>query len=474
MKDKFTKINKWLWEIPQNNFSYMRVPARLYGSKNILEETEERALEQLVNIASLPGIVRHAVAMPDIHSGYGPPIGGVGAMKTDEGIISPGFVGFDENCGVRLLTSDVDYNDKEEPIEELATEMQNKVPSGVGEGRSKKFSQSEVDKILENGPSWLVQQGFGNQQDVERCESQGQLPANADYVSKKAKKRGASQVGTLGSGNHFLEIQKVEKIYDEEAAEAFGLHKNQLVVMIHTGSRGLGHQNCKDFLNQAGEAVKEHNIDLPDKKLNGFPFRSREGEDFFQALGGACNYSFANRQMITHLVRKAWKNYFPGQLELLYDVAHNTAKLETHDINGQEEELIVHRKGATRAFPPNHSQIPKKYQSVGQPVIMPSNMGASSYILKGVHSGKASFYSTGHGAGRAMSRTAAKKKVNGRKLIKKLEDQDIVVKCNSAKGVAEEAPAAYKDISEVVKAVEGGGLAEKVAKVSPLAVIKGE
>ncbi len=474
LKNKFTRVNKWLWELPEKNFPFMRVPARLYASEKLFKETEERALKQLVNIASLPGIVRHALAMPDIHSGYGPPIGGVGAVRAKDGVISPGFVGFDENCGVRLLTTQLKFKEVEGHIESVAEEMHKAIPSGVGKGRSKSFSRAEVNRILNEGPRFLVEQGFGKKRDIERCESEGKLPADASRVSEKAKKRGADQVGTLGSGNHFLEIQRVKNIFDREAAEIFGLSEDGVVIMIHTGSRGLGHQNCKDFLNKAKKAVRKNNINLPDAQLNCFPFKSEEGQDFFLALGGACNYSFANRQMITDTVRRIWKRYFSDEPELIYDVAHNTAKLETHEIDGKEIDLVVHRKGSTRAFPENHMEIPEAYRSVGQPVIMPGSMGESSYILRGVPDGKTSFYSTGHGAGRAMSRTGARKNVDGRELLQRLRKKGIVVKCSSEKGVAEEAPEAYKDISEVVEVVDGAGLCKKVAEVEPLAVIKGE
>ncbi len=474
MRDKFVKINKNLWELPKEHFPFMRVPARLYGTEKILNQTEDRALKQLVNITSLPGIVRHGVAMPDIHSGYGPPIGGVGATLADRGVISPGFVGFDENCGVRLLASDSYFKEIEEYLEAVSQEIFNTVPSGVGQGRAKKINMTDMENILDKGAEWLVENGYGNERDVELCEAGGNLVSDHQKLSKRAKKRGLDQVGTLGGGNHFIEIQVVDEIYDNEKADIFNLQKGQVVVMIHTGSRGLGHQNCKDFLNRAKKSTKKNKYELPDSQLNCFPFNSQEGRNFFLGLGGACNFSFANRQMITHLVRKAWRKTLDGSLDTLYDVAHNTAKLEKHEVDGEQKKLIVHRKGATRAFPPGHKNLPAKYKETGQPVIMPGSMGTCSYVLAGSRSGKSSFYSTAHGAGRKMSRTAARKNISDKSLFDLLQKKNIILKSRSKKGVTEEAPGAYKDINEIVDVVVSAGLAERVAKVKPLAVIKGE
>ncbi len=473
MKEKFAKINELLWEMPKENYSEMRVPARLYATEKIIEETEEKALGQLINIASLPGIVRHAVAMPDIHSGYGPPIGGVGATRADKGVISPGFVGFDENCGVRLLTSELKKSDIEDDIDACAQKIFETVPSGVGQGR-KKMSMKDLEALLTDGSQWVVSQKMGKKEDVERCEGRGKLPADHQKLSDQAKKRGLDQVGTLGSGNHFIEIQEVEKVYDEEKAKVFGLKEGAVAVMIHTGSRGLGHQNCKDYLKKAEKATKRAGFDFPDRQFNSFYFDSREGQDFYFALGAACNFSFANRQMITHLIRSVWREFFSEELSLMYDVAHNTAKVETHEIDGEDVELVVHRKGATRAFPPGHRELPEIYKETGQPVIMPGSMGTSSYILSGIRAGSPSFYSTAHGAGRRMSRTKAKRKFSTQSLFELMNEKNILVKSKSKKGVVEEDPRAYKDIDEVVDVVAGARLAKKVAKVKPLAVIKGE
>ncbi len=452
----------------------MRVPARLYGTREILSQTEDRALKQLVNITSLPGIVRHAVAMPDIHSGYGPPIGGVGATLADGGVISPGFVGFDQNCGLRILTSGVSLGDMEGYLENLTEEIFKNVPSGVGRGRKKAMSMSDLESVLDHGSKWLVEQGYGKKGDVEFCEGRGCLESDHRKVSEKAKSRGLDQVGTLGGGNHFIEIQMVDEIYDDKKAEVFGLAEEQIVVMIHTGSRGLGHQNCKDFLKKAEKSTKKNNYDLPDSQLNCFPFDSKEGQNFFLGLGGACNFSFANRQMIAHSVRKVWRSVFEEGLDLLYDVAHNTAKVENHEVDGTERKLVVHRKGATRAFPPGSKELPDKYRETGQPVIMPGSMGTCSYVLAGSRDGKPSFYSTAHGAGRKMSRTAARKNISGKDLFASLKKKRIILKSGSRKGATEEAPAAYKDINEIVEVVSEAGLATKVAKVKPVAVIKGE
>lgn len=474
MQNKFTKINKNLWEVPKDHFSFMRVPARLYGTKKVLNQTEDRALKQLINITSLPGVVTHAVAMPDIHSGYGPPIGGVGATLADSGVISPGFVGFDENCGVRLLSSNESIDDIEGHLKRVADEIFAKVPSGVGRGRAKAMNMSDIENVLDYGSQWLVEQGHGNKRDVEFCEGNGNLVSDHEKVSKKAKKRGLDQVGTLGGGNHFIEVQAVDQIYDSEKAEIFGLEEGQIVIMIHTGSRGLGHQNCKDYLKKAKKSTKKNNYNLPDNQLNCIPFNSKEGKDFYLALGGACNFSFANRQMITDTVRQAWKKIFSGNLDLIYDVAHNTAKLEVHEVDGEDQELIVHRKGATRAFPPGNKELPDKYKETGQPVIMPGSMGTCSYVLAGSRSGTPSFYSTAHGAGRKMSRTAARKNISNESLFSYLKEKGIILKSHSKQGVTEEAPGAYKDINEIVDVVVEAGLSEKVAKVRPLAVIKGE
>ena len=476
-KKDFIKINDYLWEIPKSFRPDMRVPARIYVSEKMLEDVESEALNQLINVASLPGIVKHSLAMPDIHTGYGFVIGGVAATKYPDGAISPGGIGFDQNCGVRLLKSEYTEKEISPYLDKLATEIQKEVPSGLGRGRQIKLSIEEINKILEGGVPYLVEKGYGKKEDIENCEHQGKMEmADASCVSEKAKNRGRDQVGTLGSGNHFAEIQKVEEIFDEEVAEIFGLFKNQVVIMIHTGSRGLGHQNCTDYLRILMPIYPKYGIKLPDKELCCVPFNSPEGQRFFKAMSAACNFAWANRHMIAFYVRKAWQKVLGKnvKLKLLYDVAHNIAKIEEHNIDGKKMKLIVHRKGATRAFPANHPEIPEKYKKVGQPVLLPGTMGTASYVCVGTEKSKEAFWSVNHGAGRAMSRHKARKAISGQEVIKNLQKRGIIVKCYSLRGLSEEAPVAYKNITEVIDVVERAGLAKKVAKLKPLAVIKGE
>jgi tRNA-splicing ligase RtcB len=455
----------------------MRVPARIYASKKILEEVEEGAIDQVINVATLPSIVKYSLAMPDIHSGYGFAIGGVAATRYPEGVISPGGIGYDQNCGCRLLLSDYTQKEIQLSLDKLATEIQKEVPSGLGRGRQIKLSIKQIDKILEGGVPYLVEQGYGEKEDIENCEHQGKMEqADASSVSEKAKMRGRDQVGTLGSGNHFCEIQKVAEIFNEEAAKVFGLFKDQVVVMLHTGSRGLGHQNCTDYLRIVMDAMSKYGIKLPDRELACVPFNSPEGQRFFKAMSAACNYAWSNRHMIMHYVRKAWKSVLGEKvnLKLLYDVAHNIAKIEEHEVDGQNLKLIVHRKGATRAFPPGHPELPEKYKETGQPVIVPGSMGTASYILVGTEKSKEAFYTVCHGAGRTMSRHEALRRASGQEVIKSLESKGIIVKSWSFRGITEEAPFAYKNVDDVVEVVHNAGLSIKVARLVPLAVIKGE
>ncbi len=476
-KKDFVKINNYLREIPKSFRDDMRVPARIYISDKIWEYIEDEALIQLVNSTTLPGIVKYAIAMPDIHTGYGPPIGGVGAMKLPDGVISPGFVGYDENCGIRILKSEYSEKEISPYLDKLAIEMQKEVPSGLGRGRQTKLSIEQINRILEGGVSHLVNQGYGDKEDIENCEEKGKMEqADASCVSQKAKMRGRDQVGTLGSGNHFVSLERVADIYDEKVAEIFGLFKDQVIVMIHTGSRGLGHQNCTDYLRIVMQALPKYNIKLPDRELACVPFNSSEGERFFKAMSAASNFAWSNRHMISYYVRKAWKRILGEKedLRLLYDVAHNIAKIEEHEVDGQKMKLIVHRKGATRAFPPNHPEIPEKYKDVGQPVIVPGSMGTSSYIMVGTEESKEAWHTVCHGAGRIMSRHAAIRALSGQEIVKELEQKGILIKCRSMRGIAEEAPQAYKNIDEVVEVVHQAGLSKKVARLKPLAVIKGE
>jgi tRNA-splicing ligase RtcB len=478
-KSDFKKINDYLWEIPKSFRTDMKVSARAYVSEKMLEESfKDKSLEQLVNIATLPGIVNYSMAMPDMHEGYGFPIGGVAALDIENGVISPGGVGYDINCGMKLLKSDYKEEEIRPRLEDLATEIQKEVPSGLGRGRQIKLDISFIDKILEEGAQRIIEQGYGEKEDLENCESNGKLvQADAAAVSDYAKNRGRDQVGTLGSGNHFLEIQKVEEIFDEKTAEIFGLFKDQVVIMIHTGSRGLGHQIATDYIKIMMQAMTKYGIRLADRELAACPINSPEGKRYFSAMAGGANYAWANRQMIAHFVRKAWKAVLGEKslpLSIVYDVAHNIAKIEKHIVEDKEIELCVHRKGATRAFPPNHSEIPKKYREVGQPVLIPGSMGTASYVLAGQKEGAETWFSTCHGAGRTMSRHEAMRRVSGQEVVNKLESKGIIVKCWSSRGIAEEAPMAYKNIDEVVEVVNGAGLSKKVVKLVPLAVIKGE
>ena len=477
-KKDFKKINDWLWEIPKNFRSDMQVPARAYVSGEMLEEAfKDKSLEQLVNVSTLPGIQRHALAMPDMHEGYASPIGGVAAIKISEGVISPGVCGYDINCGMRLLKSIHNEKEVKPYLQDLATEIQNQVPSGLGRGRKIKLGLEQINKILEQGTHILLKQGYGEKEDVENCEATGRLDwADASVVSDHAKNRGRDQVGTLGSGNHFLEMQKVVEIFDEKVAEVFGLFKDQIVIMVHCGSRGLGHQVCTDYLRIMIPAMQKYRIRVPDREFACVPFNSSEGKRYFSAMASAANYAWANRYMIAHYVRQAWKKALgeKEKLELLYDVAHNIIKKEKYKIDGRETEVAVHRKGATRAFPPEHPEIPEKYRSVGQPVLIPGSMGTASYVLAGTEKGKEAFYSTCHGAGRIMSRHEATRKISGQEVVRNLESKGIIIKCWSLRGIAEEAPLAYKNIDDVVEVVHNAGLSKKVVKLVPLAVIKGE
>jgi len=479
-KKDFIKINDYLWEIPKSFRSDMRVPARAYVAEKMLEESfKDRSLEQLVNIATLPGIQKYALAMPDMHEGYASPIGGVAAIRISDGIISPGMCGYDINCGMKLLKSEHSVVEIKPYLDRLATEIQKEVPSGLGQGRQIKLSIEQIDKILEGGIPKLVEQGYGEKEDFENCEGSGKLDwADSSAVSKHAKDRGRDQVGTLGSGNHFTELQKVEEIFDEKAAETFGLFKDQVVIMIHCGSRGLGHQVCTDYLKEFIPLMEgKYKIRVPDREFACVPFNSSEGQRYFSAMASAANYAWANRQMIAHSVRKAWESVLgekTSPLTVLYDVAHNIIKKEKYVIDGKETEMAVHRKGATRAFPPGSPEIPERYREVGQPVLIPGSMGTASYILAGTKTGEGTFFSTCHGAGRTMSRHEAQRRISGQEVIKSLESKGIIVKCWSPRGIAEEAPMAYKDIHEVVEVVHRAGLSKKVAKLVPLAVIKGE
>ncbi|MDA2936336.1 RtcB family protein [Patescibacteria group bacterium AH-259-L05] len=457
----------------------MRVPARIYTSETIWEGIEEKSLEQLVNMATLPGIQKYAMAMPDAHMGYGFLIGGVAAMDYKKGVISPGGIGFDINCGIRVLRSDVDFSSIKSHLPQLADELYRSIPSGVGRGGKVKLDQKSMNKVLTQGVKQVVSQGYGIEDDIKHCEAYGSLEsADSSKVSDRAKTRGRDQLGTLGSGNHFSEVQKVDTIFSTEIAEKFGLREGQIVIMIHTGSRGLGHQVCTDWVRTFNQKLPEWGIKLPDRELACAPINTPEAQGYLGAMSAAANFAWSNRQLITHLVRQAWKRIIPASLghdlKLIYDVAHNMGKIEEYEINGKRIKVIVHRKGATRAFPPGNPELAEDYQKTGQPVLIPGSMGTASYILAGTESGEEAFFSSCHGAGRTMSRRAAKRAVRGSDLIKELAKKGIIVKCRSWAGVAEEAPLAYKDVDQVVDVVHNAGLAQKVVRLVPLAVIKGE
>jgi len=465
-RNHITRISDTLWEIPRAYRADMRVPARFYASEAMLDDIlGDRSLEQLVNVATLPGIRKYAIAMPDAHEGYGFPIGGVAAFDPDEGVISPGGIGYDINCGVRMLRSELRLEDLGDRVGDLAQQLQREVPSGVGRGGSLTLRGRDLDAVIEEGAARMVARGYGSEADLDRLESRGSLPdADASAVSETAKARGRDQLGTMGAGNHFVEVDVVDRVFDEEAADLSGIREGQVVFLIHTGSRGLGHQIATDFLKVMAKAMARHRITVPDPQLACVPFRSDEGQLYFRAMSAGANFAWANRQMITHEVRRAWALTFGdagGPLEIVYDVAHNIAKVEEHLSGGRSERLVVHRKGATRAFD-------------GQPVLIPGSMGTASYLLVGSRDAmNESFGSTCHGAGRRMSRTKAKREIDGGELKARMKRMGIVVAAGSTKGLVEEAPEAYKDVDAVVDVVHRAGIAKKVARLRPVAVVKG-
>ncbi len=478
-REDIRKIRDYVWEIPQEYRSDMRVPGRFYASPEMLPEIlGDEALEQVVNVATLPGITGYSLAMPDIHWGYGFCVGGVAATRLPEGVISPGGIGFDINCGVRLLLSRCSRGDVRAYAAKLTEEIYRTVPSGVGRSGDLRLSDTELNKVLEKGAGWAVEKGYGVAEDLRRLESGGCLSgADAHAVSKKAKDRGRSQLGTMGAGNHFIELDYVSDIYSAEAAQSFGLYQDQFAVLIHSGSRGLGHQVATDYIQIMLQAMPKYKIILPDRQLAAAPFHSPEGTRYFSAMQAAANFAWTNRQLLQEGVRASWKRVFgkdAGELQVLYDVAHNIAKCEWHIVQGKRQEVLVHRKGATRAFPAGHKELPEAYRAAGQPVLVPGTMGTSSYILVGQEQGmKETFGTTAHGAGRRMSRTKAKRAVRGSELKKKLEEEGISVMAGSMAGIAEEAPIAYKDVDCVADVVHKSGIAKKVARLKPLGVIKG-
>ncbi|MBI4300949.1 MAG: RtcB family protein [Chloroflexi bacterium] len=460
----------------------MRVPGLIYVDEYMLGQAmDEQALEQVANVAFLPGIVGHSMAMPDIHWGYGFPIGGVAAMRLDDGVISPGGIGFDINCGVRLVRTALTEAEVRLKIEELATTLFHNIPSGVGSKGRLRLRGNEIDDVLREGPRWAVEMGYGIEEDLELTEKlPSTLQPDPEKVSKKAKERGSPQLGTLGSGNHFLEVQSVAEIYDPDAARVMGIESvGQVVVMIHTGSRGLGHQTCDDYLHVMGKAIQTYGIDLPDRQLACAPVGSPEGKEYLAAMAASANFAWTNRQLILHWTRESFAQVFGLSwqelgMHLIYDVCHNIGKIEEHVVDGVRMELCVHRKGATRAFPPGHPDIPQVYMQIGQPVLIPGDMGRYSFLLVGTETAmRETFGSTCHGAGRMQSRGAAKRSLKGVNIVQQLAAEGIVVRVQNPALLAEEASVAYKDVEAVVNVVHGAGLSRKVAKMRPLAVVKG-
>jgi len=479
MKEHLKQISPVIWEIEKGVKSFMNTSARVFATEEMLPQiTKDRTLDQLVNVTSLPGILSYAIVMPDAHEGYGFPIGGLAAMDLDNGVISPGGIGYDINCGIRLLKTQFELEDIKEKIPALAKEIYHAVPSGVGKSGKTVLNEKEMDKVLNYGCKWAEQEGYAEERDLSFIESGGYLEsADASAVYQNAKGRGRDQLGTMGAGNHFVEINYVQQIFDEETAAIYGLHSKQIVIQIHTGSRGLGHQVATDYIRKMVSLVPAYGIILPDRELSCVPISSPEGRAYFAAMCASANFAWANRQLITWEIREAMRNVFgksTGSIDLLYDVAHNIAKIEEHIINGEKQKVMVHRKGATRAFPAGHPDVTPEYRGVGQPVLIPGSMGTSSYVLAGMPgSMEYSFGSSCHGSGRLLSRTAARKRIRGEELQKELLDRGIEVQTGSMKGLAEEAPEAYKDVESVVNVVELAGIAKKIARLKPLAVIKG-
>jgi tRNA-splicing ligase RtcB len=476
------KIDDYRWEIPQSYKSGMMVPGLIYASEEMLQSIrEEQAPEQVANVAFLPGIVGYSLAMPDIHWGYGFPIGGVAATRVEDGVVSPGGVGYDINCGVRLLRTNLRESEVRAKIEQLLSELFVNVPSGVGSKGKIRAGKQEIDEILSQGARWAVGRGFGNGEDLEVTEEKGCLKgADPDKVSFKAKERGSPQSGTLGSGNHFLEVEVVEEIYEPAIAKSMGIEEvGQVLLLIHTGSRGLGHQVCDDYVRTLREVVQRYNINLPDRELACAPVKSKEGQDYLAAMACAANYAWANRQCITHWARECFVKVFGKSLkqiglEMVYDVAHNIAKMESYEVEGKRLNLCVHRKGATRAFPAGHPDIPSRYKEIGQPVLIPGDMGRCSYVAVGTERAmKESFGSVCHGAGRVKSRHAARRLQRDADVARELASRGILVRAASKGGLAEEASEAYKDVTEVVEVCHQAGLCRKVVKARPMGVVKG-
>ncbi len=480
-KKDLMKITEVTWEIPTSYRDDMRVPVRIFADETLIDAAlGDKSFDQAVNAATLPGLVSPVVVMPDVHQGYGFPIGGVAASRYPDGIISPGAIGYDINCGVRLLASGISVEEIQEELPDLASALDANCPSGVGVGGSVRLSIKELDHVCRQGSAWALKNNYARRDDLERTEEQGQIRgADPSVIGSRAKQRGKSQLGTLGAGNHFIEIDVVEEIFHEAAADAMGLAEGLLTVQIHCGSRGFGHQICSDYVREFQSAVKRYGIKLPDRELVCAPLDSPEGKRYKAAMACAANYAFCNRQVLTHHVRRSFEQVLAGRvpnwdLHQVYDIAHNMGKTETHIVDGEKVRVCVHRKGATRAFGPGFEGLPEVYRPFGQPVLVPGSMGTASWVLLGTEeSMKKSFGSSCHGAGRVMSRRQAKREIWGQDLRQRLEAQGIIIRAGSMPGLAEEAPKAYKDVDAVVDVVVRAGIAAKVARLRPVVVIKG-
>jgi len=480
MKEKLKKINDFKWELPVSAREKMNAPGIIYGSDMIMNQMEDDAIHQLTNVACLPNPVKHVIALPDAHIGYGLPMGAVAAFDSEKGIIASSLTGFDINCGIRMIKTNLTEDQVKPKIRELVSTLFKNVPCGVGSKGKLVLNDEQLNGVLTRGCKWAVENGYGTKEDLERMEENGCMEGgDPSKVSNDAKKRGKPQLGTLGAGNHFLEVQRIDKIYDEKVAKAFGIEKRgQVVIMLHCGSRGLGHQVASDYLKIHEKAVKKYGIWMPDSQLVCAPANSQEGQDYYKAMICAANYAFTNRLVMTHWVRESFEQVFGKKwqdmdMQTIYDVCHNICKLEQHEVDGEKRKLYVHRKGATRALPPGHELVPKVYQEVGQPVLIAGSMGTASYILVGTDKASETFYSTCHGAGRAMSRTQAIKSFWGSTIQKELEQKGIIAKATHPKVLSEEAPKAYKDIDEVIRSVDGAGISRPVARMTPLGVAKG-
>ena len=482
VRGPWIKIDDYRWEIPTGYKEGMRVPGMIYADREMLSHIlEEKAVEQVANVAFLPGIIRYSLAMPDVHWGYGFPIGGVAAFGMDDGVVSPGGVGFDINCGVRLMRTNLMEDEVKPRRGALVESLYYNIPSGVGSKGKIKLKEGEIDEVLARGSLWAVEKGFGKPQDLEVTEENGRITgADPAKVSQMAKKRGIPELGTLGSGNHFLEVAVVDEILDAGIAGAMGIDRaGQVVLLVHCGSRGLGHQVATDYIKLMGSVMLKYGIELPDRQLACAPIGSPEGQDYLSAMRCAANYAWANRQCIMHWVRESFCSVLgkceeEAGLEMVYDVAHNVAKVEEHTVNSERKKVCVHRKGATRAFPPGHPDLPVKYAGIGQPVLIPGDMGRYSYVLAGTERAmRETFGSTCHGAGRLQSRAAARKRLKGRDVLQSLEARGIAVRAGSISGLAEESSEAYKDVADVVRVCQNAGISRIIARTRPIGVVKG-